>query len=497
MGFRRLVALLLAYILSTTSLGGEEGATVEAEAPAGPAILLDVDGPIGPATTDYLTRGLETARERDAELIILRMDTPGGLDDAMRDIVSEILSSPVPVATYVAPSGARAASAGTYILYASHVAAMAPATNLGAATPVQIGGGGGILPGEDDDEDADEAPLGELEELLDEDEEATEDDAAAEDDEEAAERDEAEADEEAAPERERPDAMERKVIEDAVSYIRGLAELRGRNAEWAERAVRESISASASEAVELNVADFVADDIDELLELADGRMVLVPGGEREIRSAGIEVEAVEPDWRNRLLSVITNPNVAYILMLVGIYGIIFELINPGSLVPGVLGGISLLLALYAFQALPITYAGLGLIALGIGFMIAEAFAPSFGILGIGGAIAFVLGSILLFDTEAPGFELSIAVIAGFTVASLIVFTGVAMMAARAWQRPRLGGADELPGAEAVAEEDFDQRGHVRYAGERWNAVAERPVRSGQRVRIVTKEGLTLKVEPDD
>ncbi len=471
MMIRRLLAVILAYVLSAAPLSGEEGRLGEAASDPGNAVLLDIQGAIGPATTDYVSSGLAQAQERGSELVILRLDTPGGLADAMRDIVSEILASPIPVVTYVAPRGARAASAGTYMIYASHIAAMAPATNLGAATPVQMGGGGTMPGGGGDSGKPLEDPAGE---------------GGGKESGSEGRRDE-----------ERASPKERKALEDAVSYIKGLAELRGRNARWAERAVRASVSATASEALELEVIDLVAGDVQQVLAAVDGRTVALPSGERELETAGIEVEAVDPSWRNQLLSVITNPNVAYVLMLVGLYGIIFELINPGAIVPGVLGGISILLALYAFQALPITYAGLGLIALGVAFMVAEAFAPSFGILGIGGGVAFVLGSVMLLDTEAPGFEISLGLIVGFTVASLMVFTGVASMAVQAWRQPRMGGADELYGAEAEAEEGFDGQGHVWYAGERWKAVAQRPVWSGQRVRIVSKEGLTLKVEPDE
>ncbi|BAU57740.1 putative membrane-bound ClpP-class protease associated with aq_911 [Halorhodospira halochloris] len=535
---RRILAVFFAFFLSAMPLGGAEE--------RGTAVLLDVSGPIGPATTDYIVRGIDHAEDTGASLVILRLNTPGGLDDAMRDIIGSIISSSVPVATYVAPGGARATSAGTYILYASHVAAMAPATTVGAATPVQMGshsalpGGiasdagfavtslplvledsltrsGGILPTDEGEVEDLEEMIREMAERFDEQEEAgEEDDAAAREedqpegdtaedddaaeaeakDDEAEARDEEEREEAAdEPQEERPGAMERKIVEDAVSYIRSLAELRGRNAEWAEKAVRESVSASYSEAAEIGIIDFVAEDIEELLEKADGRVVKLPTGEHELKTIGLQVELHEPDWRNQLLSVITNPNVAYILMLIGIYGIIFELMNPGSLVPGVIGGVSLLLAMYAFQALPITYAGLALMGLGIAFMIAEAFMPSFGILGIGGAIAFVLGSIMLMDTDVQGFEISLGVIAGFTIASMIIFIGVATMAARAWQRPRLGGAEQMISAEAVADEDFSADGHVRYAGERWRARSSQPVKAGQRVRIVSKDGLNLQVEP--
>ncbi|MEN8197794.1 MAG: nodulation protein NfeD [Pseudomonadota bacterium] len=415
-------------------------------------LMLQIDGSIGPATTDHIARNLEQAAARGAEVFILQMDTPGGLDSSMRDIVKAILESPVPVVTYVAPGGARAASAGTYILYASHVAAMAPATNLGAATPVKLGGFPGMPDEKEDkdDKDADE----------DQDELST---------------------------------SERKIINDAAAYIRGLAERHGRNAEWAERAVREGVSLTAGEALELGVIDFLATDLGDLLAQIDGHRVSAGGRDRVLNTEGIAIERVEPDWRSRLLSVITDPNVAYILLLIGIYGLIFELSNPGAILPGVTGAIALLLALYAFQVLPINYAGLALIFFGIVFMIAEAFVPSFGILGLGGVIAFVAGSVILM--EAENLAISVPLIASVALVSAVFFIWVIGRFIRLRRRRAKTGEEELLGSVGVALKDFDGTGRVRVHSENWQARTKRAVKKGQRVKVVAVDGLSLNVEP--
>lgn len=428
---------------------------------SGRALLLTLEGAIGPATSDYIVRGIEKAAEERATLVIIQMDTPGGLDTAMRDIIKAILNSPVPVVTWVAPSGSRAASAGTYILYASHVAAMAPATNLGAATPVPVGGGPG--PGGDDSRDKDKAA----------------------DDEQPA---------EPAPARGGPEA---KAIEDAVAYIRGLAERNGRNADWAERAVRESVSLSAERAVEENVVDLIAADMGELLRAIDGRTVTTEAGEVVIRSEGITVERVAPDWRTELLAVITSPTVAYMLLLAGIYGLIFEGYNPGAIVPGVVGAICLLLALYAFQILPVNYAGLALIVLGVILMISEVFVPSFGVLGLGGIVAFVVGSIILMDTEVPGFGLPTALIGSVAAVGGSAVMGIVWFAVRARRQPIVSGREDMIGASAQATADFQGRGQVRAHGELWSAESSVPVRAGQALRVTDMNGLVLTVEPEE
>lgn len=456
--------------------------TVPVSAQPSNVVVLEVEGVIGPASKDYILRGFETARERNADLIVMKMDTPGGLDTSMRDIIRAIIASPIPVATYVSPSGSRAASAGTYILYASHIAAMAPGTNLGAATPVQMGGGG--LPdigGNDEQEDPDE--------------EAGNDEVA--DDAEATD-DEAGEDRPAERERTGDTAMERKLINDAKAYIRSLAELRGRNVEWAEKAVVDADSLSANQALELNVIDIVARNIDDLLEQIDGRTVDVDGTETNIElDLPASIETIEPDWRTRLLAIITHPQVAYILMLLGIYGLFFEFSNPGSLVPGVLGGICLLLALFAFQVLPINYAGLALVVLGVGLMIAEAFAPSFGVLGLGGVAAFVAGSILLWEDAGAAYEVPLGLIAGFAIANALIFIGIGTMVARNYRRKPVTGDAALVGTAGMVIDDFDREGWVQIVGERWHARAERPLTKGVRVRVVDRDGLTLIVKPED
>jgi len=461
---------------------------------AGKAYVLTVDDAIGPATRDYIVRGIEQAEAEGAELVVLRMNTPGGLDASMRDIIRKILGSTVPVATWVAPPGSRAASAGTYILYASHVAAMAPSTNLGAATPVQIGGGGG---GQEQPQTPFERARDALEREADQETDRESGTAGTEAKPEAG--PEAESEPRTQPETVPGDASSRKAINDAVAYIQGLADRHGRNAEWAERAVREAVSLTAAEALKQNVIDVVAEHLPELLEAIDGREVRMDEGPRTLGTAGLETVEIEPDWRTELLAIITNPTLAYILLMVGIYGLILEGYNPGALVPGVIGGICLLLALYAFQILPVNYAGLALMALGLALIAVELFVPSFGILGIGGVIAVMFGSVILFDDGVPGFGMNTGLVAGMGLGSALVFGGIVWLAARALRKPRQTGREALIGETAEAISDFADGGRVHLQGEDWFAHSDQPIARGDRVRIkdMREEGFVLDVEPLD
>ncbi len=423
-------------------------------------VVITIDGPIGPATSDYVLNGLDEAINTSAELVLLKMDTPGGLDTAMRDIIQGIISSSVPVVTFVSPSGARAASAGTYILYASHIAAMAPATTLGAATPVSIGG---MPEFPDSPLPSDEKPMEDNEEI----EQPSEN-----------------------------EAMQNKIINDAAAYIRGLAQLRGRNEEWAEEAVRSASSLSAEEAIKNNVIDIIANSIHDLLSKLDNYSVKILGEERNLVTKTASINYFEPNWRNKLLSVITDPNILPILMTLGMFGLIYEMLNPGFVLPGVLGGICILLALYAAQVLPINYAGLALILLGILFMIGEAFVPSFGALGIGGVIAFVIGSIILIDTDYEGYGISIPFISSFALVNALFFFAILSMVLKARHKPIVSGREELLGSVGEVIDAVDNFGRVKVHSENWQAKSNVPIPPGQKIRVTGIEGLTLIVEPE-
>ncbi|MCG8487522.1 MAG: nodulation protein NfeD [Chromatiales bacterium] len=418
------------------------------------ALLLEISGTIGPATADYLDRALTKAEKEAVELVVLQMDTPGGLDTSMRAMIKRILASQVPVVTYVAPSGARAASAGTYILYASHIAAMAPATNLGAATPVSLGGAPNTTPEKTKETDEQEA---------------------------------------AAPQK--SGAKADKTVNDAAAYIRSLASLRKRNADWAEKAVREAVSLSAEEALEQGVIDLIAADTSTLLTELNGKDVELPLGKKRLNTEGLILQKHLPDWQSQLLSIISNPNLAYILMLVGIYGLIYEFANPGSIVPGTVGAIALLLALYAFHLLPINYAGVALILLGLSLMVGEAFMPSFGTLGIGGVAAFIIGSLILIDTDQAGYGISLPLILAVAASSAFLMIFIIGMAIKSRNRPVVSGREEMLTSEGVVVEDFSGEGDIKVHGEIRRAHSMQPLKKDQLVEITGREGLVLKVMP--
>ncbi|MCW8879333.1 MAG: nodulation protein NfeD [Kangiellaceae bacterium] len=416
--------------------------------------LATIDGAISPATADYFDRALEKATEDKAQLLILQLNTPGGLDKSMRHMIQVILDSSIPIVTYVSPKGARAASAGTYIVYASHVAAMADATNLGSATPVSIG----LVepPKQDGQKDTKESSA-----------------------------------------KQTMDAMQRKMINDAKAYIKGLAQLRERNQEWAEQAVESAANLPAKDALEKQVINIIAYDLEHLIKQLHGKQIKLNKETITLDVAESELVVFDSDWRTELLIIITDPSIAYLLLLAGIYGLMFEFLNPGSLLPGTLGAICLLVALYALNMLPINYAGLALLLLGIGLMVAEAFAPSFGILGMGGIAAFSIGSFMLLDSEVPGYQIAPALIVSTSIASAVLLIFIVSMIIKSRRSPEVSGQKELINHTAIATESFDGLGRVMIRGEVWQAISEQPISKSQQVKVVAIDGLTLKIKPEE
>ncbi|MFM0502787.1 NfeD family protein [Paraburkholderia caffeinilytica] len=519
------LGVLLALGFALCESAPRFGAAEAAVAP-GSVVVIPVNGAISPASADFIVRSLQRAADERAQLAVLQLDTPGGLDTSMRQIIKAILGSPVPVATFIAPSGARAASAGTYIVYASHIAAMAPGTNLGAATPIQMGiggaeppaGGGGLpgLPGTGAGSGAPKNGSGAP--------------AAGDSANPAAPANSANSvtpanagNSASAPNAPLPlDTQStelRKQVHDAAAYIRGLAQMRGRNADWAERAVREAVSLSASEALAQHVVDLNARDIPDLLRQVDGRTISTSHGDVRLSTANAPVVTLEADWRSQFLAVITDPNVALVLLMIGMYGLFFEFANPGFVLPGVVGAISLLMGLFAMQMLPVNYVGLGLIFLGIAFLIGEAFLPTFGSLGFGGVVAFVIGALMLIDTDVPGYGIPLPLIAAVTVFSVAFVFGVSRLALRARRRPIVTGSEGLIGSLGVVldggllpdgglpQEDAAAdtmagaaaggtlAGWAQVQGERWRVSSTAPVAAGHAVRVTARRGLTLTVVP--
>jgi membrane-bound serine protease (ClpP class) len=434
----RALSLLLATVL---------GVLAAPASAAERAVVLNVDGVIGPAIADYVVRELHQVKPGEVGVVVLRMNTPGGLDSSMRKIIAAILASPVPVVTYVAPGGARAASAGTYIAYASAIAAMAPGTNIGAATPIQLGAP--MMPG---------------------------------------------AEEKQKPTGDSADAETRKIVNDAVAYIRSLASVSGHNADWAEDAVRSAVSLPAQDALSKHVIDVIADDVPDLLRQLDGRTATVAGKPMTIKTAGLDVVTVTPDWRTELLALVTNPNVAFILLLIGVYGLILEFFNPGAVAPGLIGSICLVVALYALALLPVNYAGAALVIIGIGLMIAEAHIGAFGALGVGGIVAFVIGALMMFPSGTPGFALSYFVVLGTTIGSAALFLLAIAALLRSRKRPVVTGSEALIGAAGETVFWQGREGRVSIKGEIWRARAGAALQIGAPIKVVDRDGLVLVVE---
>ena len=406
-------------------------------------IKLEIKGSIGPASSYYLKEGMVAASQQNAHMMLIELDTPGGLSTSMREMIQEITNSTFPVIMYVSPKGARAASAGTYLLYASHVAAMAPGTNLGAATPVNF------------------MPTPKIPDLN----------------------------------NSTPSALEKKVLNDAMAYIKSLAELNDRNISWALEAVKEGKSISAKDALHFGVIDLIAENTDELLSKLEGRSVTISGKSMTLRTKGALIQPFEADWKTQFLSIITTPNIAYIFLLIALYGIFFELMNPGGIFPGVIGVISGVIALYALNMIPFNYAGLLLIILGIVFMVAEVLIAGFGILGIGGVVAFAFGSLLLFDAQTLGSGVSIPLIIAFSLVSLGFFIFILRFLLHSRSLKIVTGMDEMIGATAEVLESMKDEYRVRCHGEIWYATSDSVLEVGQNVRVESLSGLVLHVKP--